>query len=238
MSSACAKPGEDRRRLGSRVVGQQGRGGRELRRALLDVAGGPQVAAEPFVSPRRAARRGSVTEGFASELRGPLRCRPRRSRARRPARDGRRDSPPRSTRRRSPTARARARDGAARPPAPRSRRRPRRTAAPRTPPRDLPPGRDERPVRWLDRRERGRPVAGRPARRRRGGAAVCARAEAARRRRPRRSAHDETGRHRCRGRRRRVARRSRRAARLRACRRPLRRPAPGGRAPCRARQRR
>ena len=67
-----SQPGEDRRRLGSRVIGQQGRGRLELRRALLDVTGAPQVAAESLVPPRRASRRDSVTEGFPSEVRGPL----------------------------------------------------------------------------------------------------------------------------------------------------------------------
>ena len=67
-----SQPSKDRGRLWSGVGGQQGRGGRELRGAVLDVAGGPQVAAEAFVSPCRAARRHAVTERFPGEVRGPL----------------------------------------------------------------------------------------------------------------------------------------------------------------------
>ena len=67
-----SQPSEDRGRLWSCVIGQQRRGGRELRRAFLDVTSGPQVAAEPFVSPCRATRRHAVTERFPGEVRGPL----------------------------------------------------------------------------------------------------------------------------------------------------------------------
>ena len=67
-----AEPGEHRRHLRTRVVGQEGGGGFELDRALLQVPGRPEVATEPFVAPGHAPRRGSVTEGLAGESGGSL----------------------------------------------------------------------------------------------------------------------------------------------------------------------
>ena len=122
MSSACPKPGEHRRRLRSRRC-RAARSAAASNSAALSsmLTGGPQVAAESLVAPRRAARRNAVAEGFASELRGPLVAgRPARELGRLPEPVDR-DSRPRPIRRPNPTARARARDGAGRPPAPPSR---------------------------------------------------------------------------------------------------------------------